>query len=102
MLSKNVQEMIPKIKDYLASQPVEKAWLFGSCSRGEENPQSDIDILVKYKEGARVTLMTISRIIVNLSDVLRKQVDLVEEGRLLPFARQNVEHDKILIYEREN
>lgn len=102
MLSKNVQEMIPKIKDYLASQPIEKAWLFGSCSRGEENAQSDIDILVKYKEGARVTLMTISRIMVNLSDVLRKQVDLVEEGRLLPFAKQNVEHDKILIYEREN
>ena len=43
MLSKNVQEMIPKIQQYLASQPIEKAWLFGSCSRGEETPKSDID-----------------------------------------------------------
>ena len=30
MLSKNVQEIIPKIQQYLASQPIEKAWLFGS------------------------------------------------------------------------
>ena len=46
MLSKNVQEMIPKIQQYLASQPIEKAWLFGSCSRGEETPKSDVDLLV--------------------------------------------------------
>ena len=30
MLSKNVQEMLPKIQQYLASERIEKAWLFGS------------------------------------------------------------------------
>lgn len=102
MISKNMQEMIPKIKAYLTSQPIEKAWLFGSYSRGEETPQSDIDILVRYQDGARITLMTIARMMVSLEDVLHKQVDLVEEGRLLPFAQKSVEQDKILIYEEEN
>jgi predicted nucleotidyltransferase len=44
--------------------------------------------------------MTISRIMVALSDAVGKKVDLVEEGHLLPFAQESVEKDKILIYER--
>ena len=54
MISKNVQNMIPKIQDFFVGQPITKAWLFGSCSRGEETTDSDIDIpelkpwIVKY------------------------------------------------------
>ena len=45
MISKNVENMIPKIQQFFGSQPIKKAWLFGSCSRGEESMDSDIDIL---------------------------------------------------------
>lgn len=102
MLSKDVQEMIPKIQKFFETQPVEKAWLFGSCSRGEETPTSDIDILVKYERNDKFSLMTISRIMVSLSDLLSKSVDLVEDEGLMPFARKSVERDKLLIYERES
>ena len=60
MLSKNVQEMIHKIQLYLASQPIEKAWLFGSCSRGEEPPKSDVDLLVRYQDNDSMSLFDIS------------------------------------------
>ena len=83
-------------------QPVVKAWLFGSYSRGEETPDSDVDILVEYDPNSKISLMTISRITVALSAAIGKNVDLVEEGRLLPFAQESVEKDKILIYERAN
>ena len=33
------------IADYFKTQPVLKAWLFGSFARGEERPDSDVDIL---------------------------------------------------------
>lgn len=102
MLSKNVQELIPKIQQYLASQPIEKAWLFGSCSRGEETPKSDVDLLVRYKRDDHFSLMTIARIMVNLEDIIKKPVDLVEEDRLLPFAQKTANRDKILIYERKS
>ena len=102
MLSKNVQEMIPKIQAYLATQPIEKAWLFGSCSRGEETPNSDVDLLVRYKRNDNFSLMTIAKIMVNLGDIIKKPVDLVEEGRLLPFAQKSANRDKLLIYERKN
>ena len=48
MISKNVENMIPKIQQFFGSQPIKKAWLFGSCSRGEESMDSDVDILVEY------------------------------------------------------
>ena len=101
MLSKNVQEMIPKIQAYLATQPIEKAWLFGSCSRGEETPNSDVDLLVRYKRNDNFSLMTIAKIMVNLGDIIKKPVDLVEEGRLLPFAQKSANRDKLLIYDRK-
>ena len=41
-LTKN--HIIPAIQGYFATQPVEKAWLFGSYSRGEEKAGSDVDI----------------------------------------------------------
>lgn len=102
MVSANVSRMIPQIRSYLSKQPVEKAWLFGSASRGEENAKSDIDLLVRYDSNATITLFTISEMMLQLKDIVGRDVDLVEEGRLLPFAEKTANHDKILIYERAN
>ena len=102
MISSSIQNVIPVIQNYLASQPVEKAWLFGSCSRGEESSDSDIDILVRYTEDENVSLFSISRIMTSLSNLLGRKVDLVEDGCLMPFARESAERDKVLIYERAN
>ena len=37
---------------------------------------------------------------VDLSERLGREVDLVENGSLMPFAVDNVNRDKYLIYER--
>ena len=100
MPSAEVQNIIPKIQAYLATQPVERAYLFGSCSRGEERPDSDVDLLVTYTDSDSLSLMDISRMIVNLSKRLNRKVDMVEDVCLKPFARSSVDHDKIKIYER--
>ena len=103
MVSKSVEQMIPKIQQFFTGQPVKKAWLFGSCSRGQETADSDVDILVEYdRSNARITLMTISGMMIGLEDILRRNVDLVEAGRLLPFAEKTAQKDKILIYERKS
>lgn len=102
MISANVRDMIPKIQTFMKDQPINKAWLFGSCSRGEDTPDSDVDILVQYSKDEQVTLFTISRIMCSLKKLLNREVDLVEDEGLLPFAVDSVNRDKILIYERKN
>lgn len=85
----------------MSRQPVLRAWLFGSCSRGEDTQDSDIDILVDYDNSKGiVSLFTMGGMLMELSDLLGRKVDLVENKGLKPFARKSVDHDKILIYER--
>ncbi|MFS2448918.1 nucleotidyltransferase domain-containing protein, partial [Parabacteroides distasonis] len=50
------QQIINKLRGFFSLQPIEKAWVFGSCSRGEETKDSDIDILVRFDSHARITL----------------------------------------------
>ena len=95
------EAMIDIILDYFATQPVLKAWLFGSYARGEETPESDVDILVMFDhDNAKIGLMQYCHIMNELSDRLDKKVDLVEDGTLLPFAERTANQDKKLIYER--
>ena len=89
------------IKNYFKSQPVEKAWLFGSFARGEEHSDSDIDIMVVFVDGAKIGFR-FAGMVCELEDLLQRNVDLVVEGSLLPFAAASAEHDKKLIYERAN
>lgn len=87
------------ISDYFKSKPVEKAWVFGSFSRGEETVDSDIDILVVLTPGSHMGLQFFGMII-DLEKLLNRPVDLVVEGDLLPFASKTANKDKILVYER--
>lgn len=100
MVSASIQNLIPKLQACLETQPVVKAWMFGSCSRGEEGPDSDLDILVEYDKSHRISLMTISRIACTLKKAIGRDVDIVEEGHLKSFAVESANRDKILIYER--
>ena len=47
-----------------------------------------------------VGLFKLSGMHLDLQDMLKTRVDLVTEKGLLPFARESVERDKKLIYER--
>ena len=94
--------LIPKIKEYFATQPITKAWLFGSFSRGEETENSDVDILVDFDKNARIGLFKYASIYSDLKELLGREVDLVQNGALKAFAIESAEQDKILIYERTN
>lgn len=95
------QAIIHKLQDFFSIQPIEKAWVFGSYSRGEETQNSDIDILVRFAKNADITLFKYVSIVNALQKLLHKKIDLVEEGQLKDFAKNSAEQDKILIYERE-
>ena len=92
--------MQEKIATYFKTQPVLKAWLFGSYSRGEEKPWSDVDILVELDKEHPIGLLKFAGIICDLEDLTGYKIDLVEEGSLKPFAVDSVNRDKHLIYER--
>lgn len=95
----STQAMTQQIVKYFKTQPVVKAWLFGSYSRGEQRPWSDVDILVQYDRSRPIGLMKIAGMKVDLEDILHCEVDLVEDGTLRPWAVESVNKDRRLIYE---
>ena len=99
-MSTHTLSMIQIIADYFKTQPVLKAWIFGSFARGEEKPWSDMDILVQYDRTQPIGLLKIAGIQLDLEDLLGLEVDLVEGGTLRPWAVDSVNNDKQLIYER--
>ena len=96
METKQIQQTLA---NYFVTQPVLKAWLFGSYARGEQQENSDVDILVVLDKSQPIGLSFFG-MLNDLEELLGKNVDLVTEGSLLPFAQESAEHDKVLIYER--
>ncbi len=99
-MSTQTLSLIQIIAEYFKTQPVLKAWIFGSFARGEEKPWSDMDILVQYDRTQPIGLLKIAGMQIELEDLLGLEVDLVEEGTLRPWAVESVNKDKQLIYER--
>ena len=100
MPTAEVVNMIPSMQRFFASQPVNRAYLFGSCSRGEQTKDSDVDIMVDLDKSKPIGLFQYITMKLELEDLLHREVDLVERDELLPFAQESANRDKLLIYER--
>ncbi len=94
MSNKMMQQLIA---DYFKTQPIQKAWLFGSFARGEETPLSDVDLLVQYDDEG-ISLLKHAAMICELEEILDRPVDIVPEGTLYPKIAESINQDKILIY----
>ncbi len=95
-LSKN---QINLITNFFSKQPVLKAYLFGSYSRGEENENSDIDLLVELDYTQPVGLEFI-QMQIDLQKLLSKKVDLVSARGVSKYIKPILDKEKKLIYAR--
>ena len=87
------------IRNYFQKQPVLKAFLFGSFSRGEAQSDSDIDILVELDYSKHIGLGFV-KMKLDLEDQLKKEVDLVSSNAVSKHILPFINSDKKLIYER--
>lgn len=84
-LLKNKREEILRIASDHGARNIR---IFGSVSRGQAGPESDIDILVKLEPGR--TLLDIIAIKQDLEDLLGCEVDVVTEEAISPYIREQV------------
>ena len=91
-------KMIEAIREYFKTQPVLKAWLFGSYARGEETPDSDVDILVDLDYSKPVGLEFI-QMQLDLQALLKKPIDLVSSRGMSKYIKPYVDSEKFLLYE---
>ena len=91
---------IKKLQNYFATQPVNKAFLFGSVARNEETIESDIDLLIELDHHAKVGLVKFASIKYDLENIFNKKVDLLAQGGVSKFLLPKIEREKKLVYEK--
>ena len=62
--------------------------IFGSAARGEADAQSDVDFLVNLESGR--SLLDLGALLMDLQDLLNREVDVVTEAGLRPRIRNRV------------
>jgi predicted nucleotidyltransferase len=90
---------IENLTDFFRNRPVLRAYLFGSCARGQANSQSDIDILVDLDYSQRIGLAFV-QMQIDLQKMFDAKVDLVSSNGLSQEVKQQIDQDKALIYAR--
>lgn len=73
-------------------------YLFGSTARGENGPQSDIDLACDIDQNARMGLFEFAGIMIRLEEQLNSKVDLVTLGSMRPRIRARAEQDMVQVF----
>ena len=75
---------------------VDSMSLFGSVVRGEDTPESDVDLLVSFsKPVGLLHLVALQR---ELTAALGRKVDLLTEAALSPYLRERILRERRQIY----
>jgi predicted nucleotidyltransferase len=87
-----------KLADLCRRYRVRELSFFGSAARGEMRPDSDIDMLVEFLPDADIDLVDYAGLMLDLSHLLGRKVDLVSKNGLKPLIRASVLQEARLLY----
>ena len=79
-----------KIAAFCRHHHIRRLSLFGSILRDDFTPESDVDVLVEFEPDARVGLIRLVGIELELAEALGRKVDLNTPGFLSPHFRDEV------------
>lgn len=77
---------------------VVKVFLFGSCARGEQRDDSDVDLCLET--GPSFSLFNAGAMANDLQNRLGTSVDLVTERSCYAHVRESMLNERVLVYER--
>jgi uncharacterized protein len=87
-----------ELKEICRRYSVKELAVFGSAAAGRMRPDSDIDLLVEFLPEAGTDLVDHAELMLDLSRLLGRHVDLVSKRGLKPLIRTSVLRQARLIY----
>ena len=87
-----------KLAEFCDRHKVARLSLFGSTLRGQDRPDSDVDLLVEFKPGARISLFDIGGMAMELKSIFGREVDLRTEQDLSRYFRDEIVRTAKLLY----
>ncbi len=80
-----------KIISFMRQHGAEKIGVFGSYARNEAGPNSDLDLMVSFKE--QKSLLGVIRIERELSELLGVKIDLLTEQAVSPHLIDRIKQE---------
>lgn len=77
---------------------IRHAALFGSVARGDNRPDSDIDILVEFDPDAHVTVFDYIGVKDFIAALFSEPVDVIDREALKPHLRRPSEQDAVYAF----
>ena len=90
MVSRNLDIPTDRIEAFCRKWKIREFSLFGSVLRDDFGPASDVDVLVEFEPGARVGLIRLAGMEIELGELLGRKVDLNTAGFLCEYFRDRV------------
>ena len=87
-----------RIKQLCRKYQVKELSLFGSSLRDDFQEDSDIDILVEFEPDAHIGFLKLTGLRNELSDLLKRKVDLVPKNGLKRYIRNEILSNTRVIY----
>jgi hypothetical protein len=89
----NCEQVIATLREHereLREAGIVRLSLFGSTARGDHRLDSDVDLLAAFDGTRRISLLDVVGIELQLSELLGRTVELVEEGTLKPRVQKSI------------
>ncbi|HHT9113666.1 MAG: nucleotidyltransferase family protein [Planctomycetes bacterium] len=86
---KDILSVIRQNQEKIKALGVKKLGLFGSFTRGEQNAESDIDLLVEFEQDKK-TFNNFIQLSFLLEEILQRSVELVTAESLSPYVRPHI------------
>jgi len=86
------------VADFCKRNRIRKLALFGSVLTDRFRPESDVDVLVEFEEGARVGYLAMAGMEIELAERLGRKIDLRTPAELSRFFREQVVHSAEVQY----
>lgn len=83
---------VKRLREVCERYGVARLEVFGSVSRGEDRPDSDIDLLYELKPGSRLGFDYFD-LVDDLAELIGRPVDLVARDEINKYIREQVLHD---------
>lgn len=90
MIKSNLYIPHQEIVDFCRANRIRRLALFGSVLREDFTPSSDVDVLVEFDKDARVGLIRLAALEMELSQLLGRKVDLNTPGFLSKYYRKRI------------
>jgi len=92
----DLNEIKKQIKPLLQKYGITEASIVGSVARNEEIETSDIDIIIEATKD--MSLLTFSRLKLELENVLKKKVDLIDRSAVKPRLKNYLLKDEVKLF----